>query len=74
MNTVTTAADMTLTIAGMVAPGMVFELFNNTCIVVYAEPNDFGMIIVRFLTDSSTNTEVSVMVVPADTMFHIHTQ
>lgn len=52
-------------------PGMTFELFQNKCFVVFAKPNKFGLMIVRFVMDTSTCHEVYHMVVPKNLNFKI---
>lgn len=52
-------------------PGMTFDLFQNKCFIVYTKPNKFGMMIVRFVMDTSKDFEVYHMVVPKTLSFKI---
>lgn len=67
-----TAFSYNPTIASMLMPGMHFTLFDKACTVVYAEPNDFGMMVVRFVMDEDNSLERNVLVVPVNTMFPVY--
>lgn len=70
--TTTTVRTPNPTVAEMLMPGLHFTLFDKTCTVVYAEKNDFNMIVVRFVMDEDNSPELNVMIVPTDTLFPVY--
>lgn len=72
--TTTTVRTPNPTVAEMLMPGMHFTLFDKTCTVVYAEKNDFGMMVIRFVMDHDLGLQLNLncIIVYADTLFPVY--
>lgn len=57
--------------AEMLRPGMIFDLFGKCALIIYAEPNTSGMIVVRFDVIGVDDVNYSVLIVQPDMLFHL---
>lgn len=57
--------------AEMLRPGMIFDLFGKCAIIIYAEHNTSGMIVVRFDIIGVDDANYSVLIVQPDMLFNL---